>query len=371
MREFNIPVRYRSSVIASLKYVRQLLDPRKKDFTPTVLDCGSINFKIARHFGFCFGVQNAIEKAYQAVVENLACEQAARMMAMKDYRYYTMNNIGQWSILAYPNLAWAKKVFPDMNDDEAIDALWKAILYTSRVIDKDGNALDPIAEWDKHNTFLADRCNHLNSLHLKELRYKASNGTDFKVGLIDDCLWEGGSETALGSGIVFNPNIPSEECFTSPMKGQAEGLVVATKPLSYQGELIENFSIRFHEGKAVEVHAEKGEELLKQMISMDETAAYLGECALIPYDSPINNTGILFYETLFDENASCHLALGMGFTNLIKDYDKYTQEELKEKGINDSMIHVDFMIGSKDMNIVGITKDDKEVQIFKDGNWAF
>lgn len=276
-----------------------------------------------------------------------------------------IENKEQWCIAAASSLEWAKKVFPNLPKRQAVDKLWEAILYTSRVWD------DPIEEWNKHNKVLAEKCAYLNSLHLKELRYKSSNGTDLKVGLIDDCLWEGGSEIALGSGIEFNPNIPSEECFTSPMKGKAEGIVYATKPLSYQGELIENFNIRFENGKAVEVHAEKGEELLKQMISMDETAAYLGECALIAYDSPINNTGILFYETLFDENASCHLALGAGFTNLIKDYHKYTQEELKEKGINDSMIHVDFMIGSKDLNIIGITKDDREIQIFKDGNWAF
>ena len=181
----------------------------------------------------------------------------------------------------------------------------------------------------------------------------------------------GGNEKALGSNIIFNPNIPSEEIFTTPKKGLAEGIVYSAKPLSYQGQLIENFSVRFENGKAVEVKAEKGEELLKEMISMDETAGYLGEVALIAYDSPINNTGLLFFETLYDENASCHLALGRGFSNCIKDYEKYTKEEIDEMGINDSMIHVDFMIGSKDMSIVGITSSGEEIQIFKDGNWAF
>ena len=203
------------------------------------------------------------------------------------------------------------------------------------------------------------------------MRYKSSNGTDFKVGLIDKGIFCGGSEFALGSNIEFNPNIPSEEVFTSPKKGEAEGIVYATKPLSYQGELIENFNIRFEGGKAVEVHAEKGEELLKQMISMDESAPFLGECALIPFHSPINDTGILFFNTLYDENASCHLALGMGFTNCIKDYEKYNKKELEEMGVNDSMIHVDFMIGSEDMNITGITSDGKEIAIFRNGDWAF
>lgn len=276
-----------------------------------------------------------------------------------------VENKEQWCIAGAASEKWAKKIFPNLPKRKAIDALWDAIFKTSRV---DGNAIE---NWNKHNATLLERCNHLNSLNLVELRYRSSNGTDFKVGLIDNCLFEGGDEKALGSNIVFNPNIPSEEIFTSPKKGVAEGIVYATKPLSYQGELIENFSIRFHEGKAIEVHAEKGEELLKEMINMDENAAYLGECALIGYDSPINNTGLLFYETLYDENASCHLALGMGFSNLIKDFDKYSRKEIEEMGINDSIIHVDFMIGSKDMNIVGITKDGKEVQIFENGDWAF
>ncbi|MBQ5662070.1 MAG: aminopeptidase, partial [Clostridia bacterium] len=171
--------------------------------------------------------------------------------------------------------------------------------------------------------------------------------------------------------IEFNPNIPSEEAFISPMKGEAEGIVYSSKPLSYRGELIENFSVRFEGGRAVEVHAEKNEELLRKMISMDEGAAYLGECALVPYDSPIRNSGILFYNTLFDENAACHLALGRGFTNVLKDYDKYTTEECYAKGINQSMIHVDFMIGTEDLSITAVTRDGRRVAIFENGNWAF
>ena len=297
--------------------------------------------------------------------EKLSKARMARYPILKPY-LDKVENKEQWCIAGASSNAWAKKIFPELSPKKAKEKLWEAILYTSRVLEG-----DPISNWKKHNENLSSRCAYLNSLHLKELHYKSSNGTDFKVGLIDDCLFEGGSEKTLGSNIVFNPNIPSEECFSSPMKGKAEGIVYATKPLSYQGQLIEDFSVRFENGKVVEVKAKKGEELLRQMISMDEGASYLGEVALIPYNSPINNTGILFYETLFDENASCHLALGAGFTNLIKDYEKYSLEELNKKGINDSMIHVDFMIGSKDMNIVGITKDNKEVQIFKDGDWAF
>ena len=199
---------------------------------------------------------------------------------------------------------------------------------------------------------------------------KAANGTDFTVELIPEGIFCGGSEHTLG-GEEFNPNIPSEEIFTSPKAGCAEGLVVASLPLSYRGQLIENFSMRFEGGKVVEVKAEKGEELLRQMVSMDAGAAMLGECALVPYTSPIRESGITFYETLFDENAACHLALGRGFTNCIKDYDKYTLQELHAMGINESMIHVDFMIGTEDLSVTAVTESGERVAIFVDGTWAF
>lgn len=276
-----------------------------------------------------------------------------------------MDNKYQWCIAAVPGEAWAKKVFPGERTSKAVEKLWNAILYTSRA---DGD--DPVKAWEEHNADLKTRFEYLNSLGIESLHYTASNGTDFTVGLIPDALFMGGSEFTLG-GTEFNPNIPSEEVFTSPMKGKVEGVVHATRPLSYRGELIENFSVRFENGKAVEVHAEKGEELLKQMISMDENAAYLGECALVPFDSPIRNSEITFFNTLFDENACCHLAFGRGFENCIKDFDKYTLEECREKGINDSLIHVDFMIGSEDLNITAHTRGGKDVAIFKDGNWAF
>ncbi len=276
-----------------------------------------------------------------------------------------MDNKYQWCIAAVPGEAWAKKVFPGERTSKAVEKLWNAILYTSRA---DGD--DPVKAWEEHNADLKTRFEYLNSLGIESLHYTASNGTDFTVGLIPDALFMGGSELTL-DGREFNPNIPSEEVFTSPMKGNAEGIVYATRPLSYRGELIENFSVRFEGGKAVEVHAEKGEDLLKQMISMDENAAYLGECALVPFDSPIRNSEITFYNTLFDENACCHLAFGRGFENCIKDFDKYTLEECRQKGINDSLIHVDFMIGSEDLNITAHTRGGKDVAIFKNGNWAF
>ena len=270
----------------------------------------------------------------------------------------------QWCIAAVPGAAWAKKVFPGVRTSVAIEKLWEAILATSRVTD------DPIAAWEAHNADLKARCDYLNSLGIKELHYTAENGTDLTVGMIPEAQFCGGGEVSL-QGIFFNPNIPTEECFISPMRGKAEGIVYSTKPLSYQGQLIENFSMRFENGKVVEAKAEKGEELLNTMLAMDEGASYLGECALVPQASPICQSGILFYNTLFDENAACHLAVGMGFEDTIKDHHNKTVEECRALGINDSMIHEDFMIGCDTMNIDAICEDGKVVPIFRNGNWAF
>ncbi|MCD8041124.1 MAG: aminopeptidase [Clostridia bacterium] len=296
--------------------------------------------------------------------EKIAKASAARYPFIKPY-HDAMENKYQWCIAAVPSKEWAKKVFPGLSEEDAVEKLWDAILYTSRVSE------DPVATWEKHNATLDKRCKFLNSYKFDKLEYKSSNGTDFTVGLIDRGIFCGGGETTLDKNIYFNPNIPTEEVFTSPMRGRADGKVVATKPLSYQGKLIENFWVEFKDGKVVKTFAEKNGDLLDKMVHMDEGASYLGECALIAYDSPINNTGILFYNTLFDENASCHLALGRGFNNCLENYEELSMEQCKEIGINDSMIHVDFMIGSKDLSVVGITKDGKRVQIFKDGNWAF
>ena len=296
--------------------------------------------------------------------QKVAKARQARYPIIKPFRD-RMENRYQWVIAAVPGEKWAKKMFPKLSRHQAVEKLWEAILYTSRA---DGE--DPINDWKKHNANLAEKCRYLNSLGIDELIYHSSNGTDFRVGLIPDVDFLGGGETSL-QGVYYNPNMPTEEVFTSPMRGKAEGTVVATRPLSYQGQLIENFSVRFENGKAVEVHAEKNEELLRQMISMDEGAAYLGECSLVPYDSPIQNSGLTFYNTLFDENACCHLALGMGFVNCVRDFDKYTLEECREKGINDSMIHVDFMIVSADLDIDAKTRDGRTVAIFRNGNWAF
>ena len=270
----------------------------------------------------------------------------------------------QWCIAAVPGVAWAKKVFPGVRASVAVEKLWEAILATSRVTD------DPIGAWQAHNANLKSRCDYLNSLDIEALHFTADNGTDLTVGMIPEAQFCGGGETSR-QGIYFNPNIPTEECFISPMRGKAEGIVYSTKPLSYQGQLIDNFYMKFKDGKVVEAKAETGEELLNTMLSMDEGASYLGECALVPQKSPICESGLLFYNTLFDENAACHLAVGMGYADTIKDHHNKTLEQCREMGINDSMIHEDFMIGCDTMNIDALTKDGKTVAIFRNGNWAF
>lgn len=296
--------------------------------------------------------------------EKMSVVSQATYPLIKPYRL-AMENRHQWCIAAVPGKAWAKRVFPDLPTKKAIKRMWEVILYTSRA---DGS--NPVKAWKEHNAALDARCEYLNNLKLRYLEYKSGNGTNIKVELNEDGIFCGGNEKTL-SGRVFNPNIPTEEVFTTPKAGSVEGIVYSSKPLSYMGQLIENFSLRFENGKVVEAKAEKGEEALKKMVSMDEGAGMLGEVALIPYDSPISKSGLLFYNTLFDENASCHFALGHGFNECIRNFEKYTPEQLKERGVNDSMIHVDFMIGTKDMSIIGETFDGQKVEIFKDGNWAF
>lgn len=297
-------------------------------------------------------------------VEKLQKVNIARSKVLKKYRDATEDK-NQWTIVAVPSAKWAKKVFPGLRTSAAIAKLWDAIFECVRI----SKANDPVQEWNKHNKLLQDKCDKLNAMNFDYLHYKSGNGTDFKCWLIPNSKWKGGGDTLI-NGVFYNPNMPTEEVFVSPMKGKAEGTVVSTKPLSYQGMIIDNFSISFKDGKAVSWKAEKGQEMLTRMIGMDEGAAMLGELALIPNNSPISNSGILYYETLFDENASCHIALGMGFGSSLKGYENMTREEHHEKGINDSIIHVDFMIGSADMNIVGYTRDGKAVQIFENGDWA-
>lgn len=292
----------------------------------------------------------------------------AKQRRFKITRPYSdaMENKYQWCVAAVPGLMWARKVFPGLDDEAAVEKLWETILKCARA---DGD--DPITAWQAHNAALKRRCDWLNSLSLRRLIYKSdSTGTDLSVGLIPQMRFMGGADELPNSDVCFDANIPSEEVYTTPRRGDVEGLAVATRPFSYRGVLIENFSVRFENGRVAEVHAEKNEEALRLMVGMDEGAGMLGECALVPYDSPIRNSGILFYSTLLDENASCHLALGEGYSSCLENFESYTLDEARALGVNESMIHEDFMIGASDLCITGITVDGREVPIFINGAWA-
>ena len=289
----------------------------------------------------------------------------ARRKALEKFQNYTMANLGQWSIVAIPNPEWALKVFPQEQPDTAVEKLWDAILASVRIQDQQ----DPIPLWEKHNRQLSERNDWLNRQRFAALHFKNQKGTDLIVDLAEGHLWEGGCEKSQ-SGVVFNPNMPTEENFTMPKRTGVRGKVQATKPLSYQGKLIQNFWIEFEEGKAVRWHAEEEEAALASLIQFDEGSAYLGEVALIDVDTPISQSGILFYNTLFDENASCHLALGRAYPMNMEGSQSMSEEEMKAKGCNFSMVHVDFMFGSDDMQITGLHADGTEVVFFNDGQFC-
>lgn len=276
------------------------------------------------------------------------------------YRQYSMSNKGKWCVVAIPNEIWADQVFK--NKDNSYDLLFDAIMRASRVSSDKFDLLNHMKELEDHKDLL-------NNLNLKSLIFKNNLGTDLKVDLVDDHIWGGGGEYSQ-SGEYFLPNIPTEEVFTMPHSHGVNGRVYSTKPLNYQGKIINNFYLDFKDGAVVSYHAKENEDVLKALLETDEGSTRLGEVALISYDSPISNMNVLFYNTLFDENASCHLALGNAYTMNIKNGYEMSLDELKEKGYNSSMIHVDFMFGSKDMNIIGITKDNKEIKIFKNGNFV-
>lgn len=282
------------------------------------------------------------------------------------YSAHTMASKTQWCVAAYPNEVWAKKVFPTLDKEEGVNKLLDAILSASRVtIDN-----DPVKEWELHINNLEKYNKILNDYAFTELRFKNSLGTDLTVGLVEGHIWAGGKEPTEG-GIIFAPNIPTEEVFTMPSSTRVNGTVVSTMPLNYNGRLIENFKLTFKDGKVVEHYAESGMEDLTSLLNVDEGSRGLGEVALISYNSPISNMGILFYNTLFDENASCHLALGNAYPMNLVGGTNMTKEELISHDVNTSIQHVDFMFGSSDLEVTGITKDGKEVPVFRKGNFVF
>lgn len=304
--------------------------------------------------------------AYKNIpMDKIAAFQKSRQLALKEYYDYSMSNKIRWTVVSVPTEAWALKVFKNSNSEEAVSKLWDVIFNVVRL-----NSDDPIEAWNEHNNNISKNLNFLNSNKLKKLHYKNSIGTDLTIELPEDHIWLGGSEKCA-AGIGFNANMPTEEVYTLPKKTGINGTVVSSKPLSYGGNLIDDFSLTFKDGKVIDFTAKEGFETLKKLLDSDDGAKYLGEVALVPYDSPISNSNLIFYNTLFDENAACHLAFGKAYPTCIINGENLSDEELSKKGANDSIIHVDFMIGTKDLDITGYNEDNTEIKIFTSGNWAF
>ena len=282
----------------------------------------------------------------------------------KEHTTRMMTNVNRWSIVAVPSPKWAKKVFPNLEEKEAISRLWELILKAARA---DGE--DPIAEWKKHKANFVKNVDYLNGGNFDALRITTGIGSDFTVGLVKNHVWVGGGDVGK-DGIPFFPNLPTEEIFTMPDKNRCEGRVVASMPLSYQGNLIEEFEFTFKNGRVESYSAKQGEEYLKNMMEMDEGARRLGEVALVSNSSPIGQMKTLFFNTLFDENASSHLAFGKAYPNNMKEGDKLSPEEFAKAGGNDSLIHVDFMFGTSDMCVYGIDAGGNETLFIKDGEFA-
>lgn len=290
--------------------------------------------------------------------------QKAMNSNLTEYRNRLMNNINVWCVASIPTVSWAMKVFPGVSEDEAVEKLWDAIFSAVRAKNE-----DPVASWEEHDTKLKEYKKILNDFDFHKLLIKSEIGTDLELELPEGHIWYGGSDVTP-SDIRFFPNMPTEEIFSMPKKTGVNGKVVSSLPLNYNGALIDKFELTFENGRIVDYKAEVGEDKLKGLVETDEGSHYLGEIALVPYDSPISNTGILFYNTLFDENASCHLAIGKAYPICIKDGENMDSVQMEEKGVNDSNVHVDFMFGTKDLDVQGVTKDGKIVQIFKNGNYA-
>ncbi|MFA9423455.1 MAG: aminopeptidase [Sedimentibacter sp.] len=281
---------------------------------------------------------------------------------LNDLNFKKKENQLQWSAAAVPNKKWAKKVFPNMTEDAAVKEMWNAILKTCYVTEESG-----IVGWDKHIEEMKRNVLALNSLNLKALHFKNLTGTDLEVGICDDGIFAGGiCHCPEPDGVTFAPNIPTEEILTTPHRLKVNGTVHNSIPLSYSGNIIDGFKLKFKDGIVTDYSAKVGEEVLKGILETDDGTKHLGEVALVPFNSPINQLGFIFYNTLFDENASCHLALGAGYTDVIKGDDR-SKAALVNKGLNTSALHVDFMFGTEDMECVGTTIDNKDVVIFKNG----
>ncbi|WP_339146069.1 MULTISPECIES: aminopeptidase [unclassified Sutcliffiella] len=289
--------------------------------------------------------------------------QKAAGEATKGYRKMIMADKISWSIVAVPSKGWSAKVFPNLTEQEQEEKLWEAIFHATRA-----NLEDPVQAWMDHKEKLSEKVEFLNNKKFKSLHYKAE-GTDLTIELAEKHVWIG-PESINENGVAFIANMPTEEVFTTPLKTGVKGTVRSSKPLNYGGNMIDNFSITFENGKIVSFEAEEGYETLQKLIETDEGSQYLGEVALVPHESPISNTNLIFYNTLFDENASHHLAIGNAYSFALEGGKQMSEEELEAAGANSSITHVDFMIGSSDMDIDGITQDGERIPLFRQGNWA-
>lgn len=296
--------------------------------------------------------------------ERIANFYKTRGEAMKQYRAYQQADKFSWCLIAAPSPSWAAKVFPDVPEAEQMDKLWEAIFHTVRV-DQD----DPVEAWKQHLKVLDEKSSVLNAKKYKALHYIAP-GTDLTIELPKGHIWAQG-DSVNEQGNTFVANMPTEEVFTAPLKTGVNGTVSSTKPLSYAGNIVDKFSLTFENGRVVSFTAEQGYETLERLLNMDEGARYLGEVALVPHQSPISESNILYYNTLFDENASNHLAIGSAYAFCLEGGKEMSQDDLVKHGLNTSVTHVDFMIGSAEMDINGITEDGREEPVFRNGNWAF
>lgn len=300
--------------------------------------------------------------------DKLLRSQRAAGKALLDYRQAMMNNELRWCVVSIPTKSWAEKVFAGESGEKAVEKLWQAIFRAVR-IDKEHEDNNPVEAWQKHIDFLQRACRFMNEQQFSALHYTNSLGTDLTVKLPKGHVWAGGAEIA-GDGVRFVANMPTEEIYTLPDRNGVDGVVYASKPLNYNGSLIEGMRLEFASGKVVKAEAAKGQEVLNQLLAVDEGACYLGEVALVAYDSPISQSGILFYNTLFDENAACHLAFGKAYPTCLQGGEKMDSVELLQHGVNDSLVHEDFMIGTADLSIEGIRADGSRVEVFRDGNFA-
>lgn len=358
-----VDVEWADETIEKLGYTYRSMDSLQK--VPQ-----DIYDKIARmhHDGACFLhiLSDGPDGMKGVDHEKITAHKMALSKKLKDLKKYTTNNEGQWSIIGLPSMEWAKTVFPSLPEQEAYEKLGDAIFMTSRVDAEN----DPIDSWVKHDAELIAHAKKMDEYNFKQLHFTSELGTDLTIDLVKGHHWSGG-ESVTPKGIVFDANIPTEEIFCMPHREGVNGVVYASKPLSYSGKVIENFWFRFVNGRVEDYGAEKEKEAITKLVNFDEGSRHLGEVALVPYDSPISASNILFFNTLYDENAACHLALGDCYPENLKGGPDMSEEELHAHGANDSLQHVDFMFGTKEMSIDGIMEDGKTVPVFRHGNFVF